>query len=186
MNAISKLATFTADEFDLMARRGDFARRSHVELLDGMIYEMNAQYVRHARIKSKLALLLSMALASKNDIEVIGEVSVKINARSVPMPDIVIARRLAADDFVPVENVLLLVEIADSTLRTDLGHKRKLYAAAGVPEYWVVDVEGKIIHQHAQPEGETYAIVQQMAFGVRMQALTMDELILETAGLSLS
>jgi Uma2 family endonuclease len=180
MNAISKLATFTADEFDLMARRGDFARRSHVELLDGMIYEMNAQYVRHARIKSKLALLLSMALASKNDIEVIGEVSVKINARSVPMPDIVIARRFAADDFVPAENVLLLVEIADSTLRTDLGHKRKLYAAAGVPEYWVVDVEGKIIHQHAQPEGDIYGQLLQVKFGEPIQALTINTLMIET------
>jgi Uma2 family endonuclease len=179
MNAIPKLATFTADEFDLMARRGDFARRCHVELLDGVIYEMNAQYARHARVKLTLANLLISTLASRQNVEVFVEVSVKLGDHSVPMPDIVLAHTTAADGFVPAKDVLLLIEIADSTLRTDLGRKQKLYAAANIPEYWVVDVEGKIIHQHAQPSGEIYAQVEQVAFGERLQMKTMDRLEIE-------
>ncbi len=180
MNAIPKLATFTVDEFDLMARRGDFARRCHVELLDGVIYEMKAQYARHARVKLLLGNLIMNSLAANATVEVFVEVSVKLGHRSVPMPDVVIAQTSAKDEFVPAEDVLLIVEIADSTLRTDLGRKLKLYATAAIPEYWVVDVEGKVIHQHAQPQGDAYADRRQVAFGQDIKAMTINGLTIAT------
>jgi Uma2 family endonuclease len=183
MNAIPKLATFTADEFDLMARRGDFARKPKVELLDGVIFEMNAQAIPHVQAKMALAFALKDALASLPGLAVAVEASVRLSATSVPSPDIIIWDQSSKSGFVPVESVRLVIEISDSTLRFDLGQKRALYAAANIPEYWVVDVDGKIIHQRAQALGESYTQIQQVAFGASVQAMTVPGLMIHSTTL---
>jgi Uma2 family endonuclease len=181
MNAILKLATFTADEFDLMAKRGDFARRCHVELLDGVIYEMNAAYRRHARIRALLQIALLNALKELDaSLVADSEISLRISSESVPMPDILIWHDAPIEGPVPLESARIVIEVSDATLRTDLRDKLSLYAAAGVPEYWVVDVDGRIFHQHTRPEGEGYADVRQVAFGGSLQAITIAGLNIET------
>ncbi len=180
MNAIPKIATFTAEEFDLMAQHGQFVGKPRVELLDGVIYEMNPQHIPHAVIKMELVSLLRDALHANADLRVTSEVSLYLSENSVPEPDILIWRKGAKTGFVPLEAALIVIEVSDSTLRFDLGQKRKLYAAAGIPEYWVVDVNGKRIHQHAQPEGETYVQVHQIIFGDPVSAMSLAGLVIET------
>lgn len=77
------------------------------------------------------------------------------------------------DGILPLEAVKLLIEVADSTLAQDLGLKAALYAGAGVPEYWVVDVSGRMIHQMWSPRPEGYAGRREVAFGEAIEAATV-------------
>ena len=76
-----------------------------------------------------------------------------------------------------------VIEVADATLRNDLGRKRRIYAREGVPEYWVVDVKKGVIHQMWAPEGDTYAERREVAFGERIEAVAVAGLVIETDGL---
>jgi Uma2 family endonuclease len=87
---------------------------------------------------------------------------------------------------VPLESVALLIEVSDSTLEIDLGRKADLYANAGVPEYWVVDVIENRVLLHANPrsDGSGYNRQLDVPFGEPLHAATIDELTLETTGLA--
>jgi Uma2 family endonuclease len=87
---------------------------------------------------------------------------------SEPEPDIAIVRR-RDDDYQSVhptpDDVVLLVEVAQSSLRFDLGAKLRLYALCRIAEYWVVDVENKAVLVHRDPAGADYRILQRFAAG---------------------
>lgn len=83
----------------------------------------------------------------------------------------------------PVEHVRLVVEISDTTLEDDLGRKRHLYAAGGIPEYWVVDFSGGVVRQHWVPADGSYADETVLPFGTRLSATTLTGLVIETTAL---
>ncbi|MBV9170598.1 MAG: Uma2 family endonuclease, partial [Chloroflexi bacterium] len=66
--------------------------------------------------------------------------------------------------------VLLLVEVADRTLRIDLGRKARIYASGAVAEYWVVDLSHRMLYVHRSPAGGTYAVRQAVASEERVAA----------------
>jgi Uma2 family endonuclease len=68
------------------------------------------------------------------------------------------------------EDVLVLVEVADTTVRTDLGRKARIYATAGVQEYWVVDLNSRTVYVHRQPSGGVYAIRTLLKSGDNLSA----------------
>jgi Uma2 family endonuclease len=87
---------------------------------------------------------------------------------SEPEPDIAIVTR--RDDYYKdkhpsAEDVSLLVEVSHSSLNFDLGRKLRLYAASGIPEYWVVDVEHKLLHIHRAPTGNRYSDTMALKIG---------------------
>jgi Uma2 family endonuclease len=173
MTAVLKRATFTADEYDRMLRNGHFAGKPRVELLEGVIYEMSPLHLPHARAQFVLTKALDAKLDGTPELAVVGSVSVRLSEHSVPDPDIVVYRRTAATGFVPLADAQIAIEISVSTLNFDLGHKRDLYAAAGLPEYWVVDVTAKTIHQHAAPAAGAYQTVRIVTFSDAVSALTL-------------
>lgn len=77
----------------------------------------------------------------------------------------------------------LIVEVADTTKRYDLGTKARIYAAAGVPEYWVVNIPGEVIHQLWSPADAAFAEQRTVAFGSTIRSATIAALTVETAGL---
>lgn len=171
------------EDFELLADSGAFADHGKTELIDGDIYYMNAQWSRHSRVKMRLSFALMSRLAEiGSDLEVLGEVSMRAADDSMPEPDIVLTR-YRGDRAIPAETVALVIEIADTTLDTDLGRKVRLYAAVGVPEYWVVDVNGSLVVQHDQPVGEGYARRAQVALGQVLASTTIEGLAVGTAGL---
>ena len=101
----------------------------------------------------------------------------------MPEPDIVLTN-YTGDKAVPLETVALIVEVSDTTLATDLGRKAKLYAQAGIPEYWVVDVEGCIVRQHRLPGESGYAEHRKIAFGVDIAVETLAGVLVGTGGLA--
>lgn len=101
----------------------------------------------------------------------------------VPEPDIVVTRKPIGKGWVELGQVALVAQVAESTLATDLGRKARLYARNRVPEYWVVDVEGRRIVRHWQAEGENYLQRGYVLFGQVLAAKTF-ALAIETDGLA--
>lgn len=144
------------EDFELLEANGAFADHSKAELIDGDIYVMNAQFARHGRTKVRLLVALTKRLEEiGSDLEVFSEVSLRLAGDSMPEPDLFLARCKEYGP-VPVGSVALVIEVSDTTLDRDLGRKSQLYAAAGVPEYWVVDLEDKRVLMHEHPDADGY------------------------------
>lgn len=89
--------------------------------------------------------------------------------------------RYRGDREVPVETVALIVEIADTTLENEWGRKAELYAAAGVAEYWVVDINERRVLMHEQPGIVGFAKQIDVPFGEPLLSATIEGLTVETA-----
>lgn len=174
----------SVDNFELLDRSGSFREYAKTELLDGTIYAMNAQHRPHARAKGLLYRALGDALAARGSaLEVLTEVSVAMPPENMPEPDLVVTSAPGGEGPVPLASVALLIEIADTTLSHDLGPKAAVYAANGVPEYWVVDLEGRVVHQMWSPSGEAYGEKRATTLDERIAAATIEGLAVETAGI---
>jgi Uma2 family endonuclease len=167
-------------DFEMLAEGGAFAEHGTTELIDGDIYFMNAQFARHARAKMHLATALIGQLAALGvELQVLTEVSVQVADDSMPQPDVVLTN-YAGDRALPVESVGLVVEISATTLDFDLGRKSDLYAAAGVPEYWVVDLEGKRVLMHEHPSADGYLGQLDVLFGESLISATIEGLVIDS------
>lgn len=190
MNAPARIVStpervrLSVDDFLLLNDGGAFADYTKTELIDGEIWGMNAQHLPHARVKSRLLVELALwARSAGGDLEAISEVTVRVTIDSAPEPDIVLTRRHGGREL-PAEAVALVVEVADTTLGVDLGRKAELYATAGVPEYWVVDVNGGRVVRHDGPDGGRYRHRSEVALGRVLRSATVDDLEIDTAALA--
>ena len=176
---------FTVEQFLALCEQGMFDEYAKTELIEGEIVVMNAQHSRHARVKTRLAIRLGNALVELgSEMEPQVEASVRLSDGSLPEPDIVVTSFRGAG-VVPVESVALLIEVSDSTLDADLGRKADLYADAGVPEYWVVDLNEDRVLLHANPreDGSGYDGQLDTPFGQPLHSAAIERLSVETADL---
>lgn len=175
----------TIDDFLMLADAGAFDELGKTELINGVIVSMSPQQSRHSRVKTRLLRRLADAVdRSVPGFEAWVEVSTAIPPANMPEPDIVVTSFQATGRApVPAATVALVVEVSDATRRHDLGTKARLYAAAGIAEYWVVDVQGEVIHQLWSPAGRRYRERQEVAFGIAIRAATLDGVEVETGGL---
>jgi Uma2 family endonuclease len=162
-------ARLRVEDFLLLEESGAFADYRKSELIDGEIYLMNAQHSWHARTKSLLTTEFNLAL---RDLEAWCEVSTRVSDYSLPEPDIVLTR-YRERGFVPLETVALLVEVSDTTLSIDLGRKKRIYAEAGIAEYWVIDLNGERAIRMWQPKGKDYARMDEVALGGEIASVTI-------------
>ena len=167
----------------LLADSGAFDDYAKSELIDGDVIVMSAQYSLHARVKSRLLVALSNQLAAMgSELEAISEVSVRTSDHGMPEPDIVLTR-WRGGGAVPVETVALVIEVSDTTLDTDLGRKADLYAAAGIPEYWVIDLNEDRALTHEYPEGDNYNGQLDKLLGEPLMSATIEGLSVPTTKL---
>lgn len=171
----------TVEDYLRLAADGTFGDR-RTELIEGDIWIMSPAYARHARIQGALALAVGFALGRDTELRLLIAPSIRLSDDTMPEPDLVVATD-HRDGVLPGAKVRLAIEVADSTLSADLTLKQALYARAEIPEYWVVDVKGAVIHQLWQPSGEEYAGRRVVAFGEPLAAATLSELIVATDGL---
>ena len=168
-------------DYRLLVESGALDRYARTELIDGEIWAMNASYSAHAKLQAAISFALMTALRDAGSpLVVFTAVSVDLSDDANPEPDLVVAED-HDEGPLPLAKVRLVVEISDTTLNNDLGRKASLYAAAGVPEYWVVDVDAKLIHQLWAPVAEAYAQRREAAFGARIEAVTVAGLVVEGA-----
>ena len=175
----------TVDDFLLLERSGAFDAYARTELIDGVIVALNSQWVPHARAKMMVAFAINDAVRTLSlPLEVYSEVSVKLGPHDLPMPDVLLCRVLNQHEGpVPHDQMLLAIEISDSTLAFDLGVKATVYARQGIPEYWVVDLKSRIIHQMSKPAAEGYETKAQIAFGMPLRSVAVPPLEVPTTTL---
>ena len=142
----------TVAEFHRLGDAGILGADDRVELLEGQLVSMSPIGPRHALVVDALAETLVIALRGRAAVRIQNPVS--LGRHTEPQPDVAIIRRpwhgYPAAHPGPAD-IHLIVEVADATLTTDLGAKRDLYAAAGIAEYWVVDLERDRIHVFRRP-----------------------------------
>ena len=146
----------TVDEYQRLGREGFFPDHLRLELIDGEVREMPSMGPSHAWIVDRLALRLIRQLGDTHHIRCQGPVD--LDMYNEPEPDILVARPdpVFARRHPNPPDVLLAIEVSDSTLREDRRHKIPRYARSGIPEAWIVDVGRERIHVFTEPAGITY------------------------------
>jgi Uma2 family endonuclease len=150
----------TLDDYHRLGEAGILGEDDRVELLEGQLIDMSPVGPRHAIAVDRLHTLLVRVVA--DPIWVRGQNPIALDSGSEPQPDIVLLRApwpgfpLAHPS---AADVVLLVEVADSSLDADLGAKRELYARAGVREFWIVDLTTDSVLVCREPDGDRYRSV---------------------------
>lgn len=140
----------TADEVVAMAELGVLGEDDRVELLHGMLVRRGPKTPLHEGVKMQLGEWLVAAAARTDHAAWVASPLAVPDRTSLPEPDVMVAPRHVRQPAFPT-TALLVVEVADGTLRTDLEVKPPLYAAAGVPEVWVVEVGRRRVHVLDEP-----------------------------------
>ena len=147
----------SAEEYLRMGESGVFAPEARLELIEGEIVEMAPIGSPHAGMVNILNRLFSRAAG---DLAVVSAQNpVIVGDRSVPQPDVALLKP-RADSYVrshpTTAEVLLVVEVADTTLSFDLGTKIPLYARGGITEAWVVDLQERAVRVFRDPSPSGY------------------------------
>lgn len=148
----------SVDAYHRMGETGVLAPEARVELIDGEIFDRAPIGKSHASIVDRLTRMFVLAVGERAIARVQGPVL--MGEHSEPEPDLTLLRPRA--DFYRerapgAADVLLIVEVSDSTQRYDRRVKVPLYARHGVPEVWVIDLENRLVHFHRGPSGDAYA-----------------------------
>lgn len=172
------------EDYELLARSGTIGRIPRTELVDGRIYAVSPQHRPHGYVKDELAYRLRRALEELDlPLSVATEQSVLMPPHNEPMPDIIVTSERRGLGAIPGASVALICEVSTTTLHFDLFAKAAVYAAAGIQEYWVADVDGRIIHQFWQPEDERYREHREIGFGAPIEACAVESLVVTTTSL---
>ena len=145
----------TRREYQLLTEAGDFKDR-RVELIEGVIYyKMAAMLGPHAMSVSKTSLAFSTALGGHCAIRC--QLPVRLNDNSEPEPDLALARGVDDDypDHPAPADVLLALEVSDSTIAFDRREKASAYARAEIPEYWIVNIPERQLEVHRGPQRDS-------------------------------
>jgi Uma2 family endonuclease len=161
MPAIVQKKMFTADEYHRMAGAGIFGEDDHIELIEGEIVRMAAIGSRHAACVGRLTQLFVTRFLGKAIVW--GQNPVRIGNYSEPEPDIALLN--PREDFYARSHpgpgdVLLIVEVSDSSLEYDREVKLPLYAKAGIREVWIVNLKTSCVEVHTNPSGNEYQNVR--------------------------
>jgi len=152
---------FTVGEYHQMAEVGIFNEDSRVELLEGQIVDMAAIGSRHAACARRLSRSFFEKVTGKAIVSI--QNPVRLNEQSEPQPDVMLLRSRPdyyADGHPGPEDVLLLVEVGDTTAAWDRERKLPLYAAARVREVWLVDLPAGTVEVCRRPERAAYKDVR--------------------------
>ena len=128
---------FTVVDVEAMVAAGIMEEDERVELIGGELVPMSAKGNRHETVK--VALLDRWVRARPDAVRLIPETTIRLSEDTYLEPDVVIYERAKGLKSLSGESVLLVVEIADSSIRYDTGRKAQLYAGFGVRELWVID-----------------------------------------------
>jgi Uma2 family endonuclease len=146
---------FTRAEYYRMAEAGILGEDDRVELIEGEIVQMSPIGSRHFAFVISLNRLLAVRLA--NDALVSVQSPVILTDDTEPQPDLAVLRpRAYKERKAYADDVLLLIEVADTSLAYDRTTKLRLYARAGIPEYWIVDCAAESVEVYRDPSGESY------------------------------
>jgi Uma2 family endonuclease len=166
MAAILTKRRFTADEYQRMVSAGILRENDRVELIDGQVLVMHAIGPRHNACVARGNR--DLVRAAGDEAIVLPQGSVRLDVFYQPQPDLVLLR--PRDDFYASRHaapgdILLVIEVAETSLEYDRDVKAPVYAAAGVPEYWLADLNDNVVWCYSSPERGVYRSVEQRRRG---------------------
>jgi Uma2 family endonuclease len=158
-SAIFQRHRLTVADFYRMAEAGIFGEDDRVELIEGEIIDMAPIGPEHTSSVKRLNRLFDRAAGEQAIVSV--QDPIRLDEHNEPEPDLALLRY--REDFYRnahpgPKDVLLLVEVAETSLRYDREIKLPLYAKHGIPEVWIVDLEKRRLEVYRRPEGETYRV----------------------------
>lgn len=169
---------FTVAEYMRMVEVGLLSEGSRVELIQGEIIETGAISVSHAATIRRLISLLSQALGEQVILSVHNPVW--IDDESLPQADIaalIFIDNFYSDRHPAPDDVLLLIEVADSSLRYDRRIKSNLYGAAGIADYWIVNLSARQIEVYREPQANGYRTITIYAPGETLSPLAFPDVV---------
>ena len=148
--------TFTIGEYHKLASLGVLREDDRVELLNGRIYTMTPIGSRHAECVRRLTEILIFKVAPKVRVSV--QNPIRLNNHSEPEPDfaLLVPKDVYFGRHPRPDEVLLVIEVADTTLDFDLDVKTPLYARAGIREVWVIALDEQRVHVYRRPGADGY------------------------------
>jgi Uma2 family endonuclease len=159
---LEDLRLISRAEYDRMVEAAIFDEDERIELLRGVIVKKSKRNWHHAAVVSWLTEQLILQLAGA--FEVRPQLPYAADDWSEPELDLLITRKNPALRDHPSE-ALLIIEVAESSLRRDRGIKARIYAEARVPEYWIVDLRKMTVEVHTRPVDDRYELVVVMRDG---------------------
>ena len=169
MSALAQTHRFTTDDYYKMAETGILSPNDRVELIRGEIVEMSPIGTRHAACVRRLNRLFS-GLVGENALIAVQD-PIHLDEHSEPEPDLTLLRPRAdfyAESHPTSEDILLLIEVSDSSLLFDRSVKLPLYARHGIREVWVVNLVEGHLQSHREPERDGYRVSQRLRPGDRL------------------
>ena len=145
-----KLVQFTVEQYDAMVQKGILPRELRCELIEGEIIEMVPIGIAHSRVVTMLTNTLAIKVAGRALVS--PQNPIVLMPLSEPQPDLTIITTDAyASGHPRPESILLVIEVADSSVRYDRTRKMPLYANKGVREAWLVDLGAGAVDVHRGP-----------------------------------
>lgn len=182
---MSTTTRITYDQLEEMIRRGDFDETDdRFELIHGELELMPWPGPPHEVVVDRLTEW-SFESLPRGAVWVRGQQSLGIPALdSLTLPDLAwMSRRDYSKTRPLVEDVLLLIEVSDSTLSRDRNKKGKLYASAGIRDYWIVNIKGRCLEIRRDPVADAYQTVQTLRPGQVARPLAFPDLALPVSRL---
>ena len=174
--------SFTVAQYRRMGEFGIFSEDERLELVCGDVIQMSPIRERHAACVAILTQFITLRLRRSVIVRV--QNPVQLDDYSEPQPDIAVLKR--RDDFYrhahpKPEDVLLVIGVSDSTLEYDRTVKVALYAGAGIPEAWLVNLPEERIEVYGDPAGGEYQTVRSYARRRKLQSHTLAALRLSVS-----
>lgn len=166
----------TVADFYKMAEAGILGEDSRVELIDGEVVDMAPIGSKHAFVVSRLAQFFT--LAARNQYLVSVQNPLRLDNRSEPQPDIALLKPGNYMDNLPsASDVLLIVEVAHSSINYDRGVKLDLYARHAIPEVWLLDLMGGELLVCRKPADGQYRTLLKPLPGESVSPLLVNEVV---------
>ncbi|MGN6359791.1 MAG: Uma2 family endonuclease [Thermomicrobiales bacterium] len=149
---------FTVSDYEQMAAAGILGEDDWVELIAGEIVEMSPIGGRHIACVNTLGDTCYQQVRTEVLISV--QNPIRLGPEDEPQPDLALLVRRPYGRAVPTAaDVLLVIEVSDTTRERDRSIKLPRYAAAGIPEAWLFDLTSETIERHSEPRGGRYSLI---------------------------
>lgn len=169
---------FTVAAYLRMVEAELFVEGERVELIHGDLIEMSPIYITHISTLNRLVWMLSNALGKQVILSV--QNPVQLSEDSLPQPDVAVFRfqeEFYSEQHAKPEDILLIIEVADSSLRYDQRVKSKLYGTAGIADYWIVNLPERQIEVYREPRPNGYRTVTTCVPGETLSPLAFPDVV---------
>ena len=160
------LRRFTVDEYYAMGEAGILTEDDRVELIDGVIVEMAPVGSRHVGVVNGFNRAFTEAVGRRAVVQV--QSPIRLDDGTEPQPDLALLLERAdlyASGHAGPQDVLLLIEVSDSSVDYDRNEKLPRYARAGIPEVWLTLLPEDVVESHTEPTENGYRVTRRFRAG---------------------